>query len=193
MTVQLPATMSQKTPWYLGRGATRLTFASPLTQDQVVERLREHKGTNISGGKPWNEWQVVAATNRKGFFVLFRRDLFTIRPLTASCRWIPAESGTAFQATIVPAMTGKAVSAAFLTFLFVTATATTLIVNLTNAPLFVGSVVVIGLIALGVILSGVIVPRRFGSQGMRDHKLVLQFLLETLNASPVGSEHRGSE
>src|SRR5688500_16540206 len=95
--------MIQKAPGFLGSGALRIACESPLTRDELGERIRLYAGSVVRGGQPNGDSIMVASTGPRGFVVMMRGGALAPRPLTAGSRWVPADRGSAFTASILPA------------------------------------------------------------------------------------------
>jgi hypothetical protein len=187
--VQRPISNSLKTRWHSGGRAGSVNFGTPLTRNEIVNRLRPYRGTNISGGLPFLEWQVVASPDAKGFFILMRGDLTSPWPLTATCRWIPADSGTAFEATIVPALSGRTVAARIAFTVAVLAVYAVAIGAMSGSWLIAG---VTTLIAVGLAfwVSGFVVPKNTWDHDVKQCEVMSRFFRETLDAAEVEPGHK---
>ena len=182
-----------RTRWHTGSRSVTVVYATPLSRKDIVERLRVFRGTQVIGGTPYHDWKVVASHDGRGFFISMsgdmysRGDLTAILPLTATCRWLPATGTTRFEATIVPALSGRTLMLR-VAFTIVAVMSVSLLLGTWDVPGFI--VLALGF-GTGLLMSGLVVPKNQWAHDREQCEEMSQFLRETLDAVEVGAEEIG--
>jgi len=179
--MQSSTAAAQSAPWYLGRGAMRKNFSTPLTPGEVRERLFPYKGMSRSGGQLYQDKTVVTGTGNGGFTVVMRDPGVTFRQPMAGCRWKPSETGTAFEATIIPGRTLGTTVQQIVPAIFLLAAAPIFLPPMgVPALLSFGIAVVLAVVAFNVAQN--VIPRGSEQNDAQQRELLTQFLRDELGA-----------